>query len=648
VIPGLGGSDGAVVLPGIKVGSSLFTLPVRPDVLPKLERVVVDTHLHLPDMFELTFFDESGTVLDDAGMAIGKTVEIAGAAPGGSSTTLITGEITSIEAICDDGIVLSVVRGYEKAHRLQRAKRTRTFVNMKDSDIASQLASENGLSTGTIDSTSTTHVHLAQVAQTDWDFLTQRAREIGYETGVAGGEFFFRKASGSDSGGLGGALGAVAGALGLGPDPTLEFRLNLITFLPRLSAANITPDVEVRVWDGKAARVAVGKSPAKTGTAKLDGQDPAALANSFDTSGLPSLPSIPTPPAIPGMPTIDFGAAPSKTAYLVVNRPLAIGSAADSAADEAAKGLADHIGSTFAEAEGYAVGDPAVQAGKKVVIKGVPKPFAGDWIVTNAKHIFDGSEGGYFVRFYVSGRQDRSLLGLASNAGEGARRGGLDGLVCGMVTNASDPDKKGKVKVALPWLAPDYESDWARVVQMGSGRRSGAMFVPEVGDEVLIGFEFGDPRRPYVLGGLPNDNTKYELGGAAVSGGGAVVKRGLVSPAGNRLVFNDELPPGPPGAAPPTVSAITLGTSDDALGLAIDQVGGKVSLTCKPAPPASKTPAGTLTIECGNTGTVNIIAGSAGTVKISSGGQLELEGKLGVKITSNAVLELKGTMIKLN
>ena len=68
-------------------------------------------------------------------------VEISGAKAGDSRRrTLINGEVTSIEAICVDGTILSVVRGYEKAHRLQRARRTKTFLNMKDSDIARKVA----------------------------------------------------------------------------------------------------------------------------------------------------------------------------------------------------------------------------------------------------------------------------------------------------------------------------------------------------------------------------------------------------------------------------------------------------------------------------------------------------------------------------
>ncbi len=642
-----GGPATAIVTPGIKVG--LVGLPMSPTNSSKLIRAVVDTHLLLPDMFELTFNDVAGTVVSDANLSIGTPLQISGAKSGDTSpTTLIKGEITSIEAICVDGTILSVVRGYERAHRLQRARRTKTYVNMKDSDIARQVASNAGLTIGTIDASKTTHDHISQFAQTDWEFLTQRAREIGFETGVSQGKFFFRKASGEPAGGLGGALAsaasAVASALGMGGG--LVFKQNLLTFLPRISAANITPDVEVRLWDSKSAGVVVGKAPAASGTAKITGQDPAALAKSFTDGLLPPLPSLPALPPIPGLPKLDFGSAPSNTAFVVVNRPLANGSAASGAADEMAQGLANHVSSTFAEAEGDAVGDPAIQAGSQVDIKGVPKMFVGKWTVTNARHVFDPLEGGYHTRFWVSGRSDRSLLALASGASTRNHQPELGGLVCGVVTNVKDPDKAGKVKVSLPWLSPSYESDWARVVQMTAGPRTGVMFLPEVGDEVLVGFEFGDPRRPYVLGGLINDKSSYEPMSSAVNGSGVVTKRGFGTPAGNQLLFTDELPPGPPGP-PPTTSSITLGTGDSNLSLAIDQVAGTVTLTCKPAPPKSKTPAGTITIDCSGAGKVEINAGSGG-MKLHTTGRLELGGDLGIDMKSNAMVQVQGQMIKLN
>ena len=79
------------------------------------------------------------------------------------------------------------------------------------------------------------------------------------------------------------------------------------------------------------------------------------------------------------------------------------------------------------------------------------------------------------------------------------------------MTNNNDPEHVGRVKLGFPWLAPYYESDWARVVQVGMGKEWGNLFLPEVGDEVLVGFEFGDARRPYVIGGLINGKTEHPL-----------------------------------------------------------------------------------------------------------------------------------------
>ncbi|KAA2258796.1 hypothetical protein F0L68_23515 [Solihabitans fulvus] len=638
-------SDGsATVRASVVVGGS----PLRAAVEAKLARVVVDTHLHLPDMFELTFLDEEGQVVADAGLDIGTKVEVqGGAATEERASKLITGEVTSIEAVCARMHIYTVVRGYEKSHRLQRANRTRTYLNMTDAEVATKVAKDAGLEIGKVDSTSATHAHLAQIAQTDWDFLRQRAREIGYETGVSGGKFFFRKPSGSkDDGGLGGMVGGavdmVSSLAGQGP-PTLTFKQNLLEFYPRLSAANLTPKVEVRLWDPGKAEVVTASRDVKTGTAQLKDEDPATLATQFNRDS--PIPYIKLP-KIPGLP--DLGTPSDSSAYVMVDRPAGEGSTASAAAEEMAKGLAEHIASTFAEAEGYVVGDPAVQAGAQVKVDGVPPQFGGTWTVTNARHVFDEEEGGYHTRFYVSGRHERSLLGLASAGTSQGAVARMPGLVCGVVTNNNDD--KGRVKVALPWLGPQYESDWARVVQFGAGKSSGAVFLPEVGDEVLVAFEFGDPRRPYVIGGVPNENTSFDLGGKPVKSTGgmsaAVVKRGFVTPVGNRLLFEDELTP--PPSNQPTKSVITLGTGDGSLSVVIDQTAGKVTLSCDPKPPASQSPTGSISIVCGTAGTIDIKTGAGGTVNIDGGANLNLKAQAAVKIESTGIVEIKGNPIKLN
>lgn len=76
-------------------------------------------------------------------------------------------------------------------------------------------------------------------------------------------------------------------------------------------------------------------------------------------------------------------------------------------------------------------------------------------------------------------------------------------LVIGVVTSLEDPDGLGRVKVRYPHLA-DNESDWAKLVTPMAGANRGLFMRPEVGDEVMVALEFGDYRRPYVIGSVWN------------------------------------------------------------------------------------------------------------------------------------------------
>lgn len=81
------------------------------------------------------------------------------------------------------------------------------------------------------------------------------------------------------------------------------------------------------------------------------------------------------------------------------------------------------------------------------------------------------------------------------------------GVFPALVIDIKDPDSQGRVKVSLPWAhdagGQRYEA-WARLATLMGGANRGSWFVPDVNDEVLVAFEGGDARRPYVLGGLWN------------------------------------------------------------------------------------------------------------------------------------------------
>lgn len=97
-----------------------------------------------------------------------------------------------------------------------------------------------------------------------------------------------------------------------------------------------------------------------------------------------------------------------------------------------------------------------------------------------------------------------ALFASRASSGFGGR---WYGVHVALVTDIQDPDGQGRVKISLPW-SPDTGTEkyevWARLAAMMAGANRGAWFIPEVDDEVLVAFEAGDARRPYVLGMLWN------------------------------------------------------------------------------------------------------------------------------------------------
>jgi uncharacterized protein involved in type VI secretion and phage assembly len=78
------------------------------------------------------------------------------------------------------------------------------------------------------------------------------------------------------------------------------------------------------------------------------------------------------------------------------------------------------------------------------------------------------------------------------------------GVAVAVVTQNRDPDGLARVKVHFPWYEYPNESYWARLAVPMAGQGQGTYFLPEIGQEVLVAFDRGDVRFPYVVGALWN------------------------------------------------------------------------------------------------------------------------------------------------
>src|SRR5215471_15413749 len=553
---------------GVKPKIEIEGQPLASEVETLLEQVVVDDHLHLPDMFLLSFRDSGLQVVKQTKLTIGAKVRISV-----GSDLLIQGEVTGLEAEYDSVGSRAIVRGYDGSHRLHRGRVTQTYQNVKDSDIAQTVAQRAGLQSGTIDDSQTTHEHVSQVNESDWAFLNARASEIGFEVAVSEGKLHFRKPKPSQDAPSQGDFRT--------SDPLqLVFGKDLLEFRPRVSSAEQVKDIKVRGWDPKAKQAVIGSAPAGTTSVQL--------------------------PATPSALAQKFGGA----TFTAVDHPLST----QREVDATAKAVAEQIGSAVGEAEGVARGNPKLKAGSAISVGVVADDFVGRYTVTHTRHVFDSR--GYRTKFEVSGRQDRSLLGLVTNGAVPASAAGppIYGVVVAQVTNNDDPDKLGRVKLKFPWLSDSYESDWARMMQIGAGPDSGMVFLPEVNDEVLVAFEFGDVRRPFVVGALFNGKDKPRLGDGLLDNG-KVKRRGTVSRKGHRLIFFDDA----------SKSGIALISSNGDIRISLNETKNEVHVFCK----------GKIRVEAQE----DLSIKSQKKVSIE-GQQLEMTGSSSAKLTSTGAVEV--------
>jgi uncharacterized protein involved in type VI secretion and phage assembly len=545
--------------------------PLDASLEPLVEQVVVEDYLHQPDMVTVTFRDVERKAVADARIKIGSQLKVSATAVGGQATGVLAWvEVTSIEAEYTVGGSRATVRGYDPSHRFHRGRHTETYLGMKDSDIARKVAQRVGVQVGTIEDTGPVHPYVAQVNESDWAFLERRGREIGFELEVTEGKFQFKRPAKAETAPAGGDYDST--------DPLqLVLGQELLEFHPRVSSAEQVGEVVVRGWDMKAKQPVVGRATAAASSATLS-TSPAQLADTF-----------------------------GKPVFTYVDRP----TSTQAGVDSLASALSDRIGSAFAEASGIALGNPKLKAGTPVNVSVVADDFAGKYVITSSRHVFN--QDGYRVRFVVSGRLDRSVLGLATG-GTASRStdARIPGVVVGLVTNNDDPDKLGRVKLKFPWLGDDYESDWARIVQLGAGPDSGAVWMPEVNDEVLVAFEQGAVGHPFVVGGLWNGQDKPRLGDR-LTDNGKVRRRGFVSRKGHRLVMFDA----------DDKSGIAMLSSDSKLRVSLNETKTEIHVKSD----------GTIVIE--STGDLSVK--SSANLSVEASGNLTLKGGGTVKIQGASV-----------
>ena len=266
--------------------------------------------------------------------------------------TLIIGEITALEPEFhqNEAPVLSI-HGYDHLHRFRRGRKTRSFINAKDSEIAEKIARDIQLR-AQVEDTQVIHEYLLQNNQTDIDFLVERARRIRYEVIVRDKTLHFRKAANAT-----------------GEFVSLEYGFTLQSFYPRLNTLQQVSEVIVQGWNPKTKEAIIGQARQGDEVSKMGGSQ--------------------------------LGAAITEQAFFetqsfIVNTP--VFSAGE--ATQIAKGKFNDMAVDFITGEGTAIGNTDIRAGRVIELLKLGQRFSGLYYVTSSTHSVD--QTGYITKFTVA------------------------------------------------------------------------------------------------------------------------------------------------------------------------------------------------------------------------------------------------------
>lgn len=309
----------------------------------------VDVSVALPSVFSLTMGgadtqQEHIPWLDEDMFAIGRSIEVK-LGYENELVSVIKGEITGLEPEFSAVRRPTLrVRGYDRRHRLMRGVQTRTFVKMKDSDIARQIAGEAKLTPDVVD-TKVIHDYLFQANQTNMEFLQERARSIHYELIVDDRTLRFRPVATKEQEAI-----------------TLTMERDLLEFYPRLTSFQQVSSVTVRGWNPKQKQKIEGRAGAGDEESRMGGEH-------SDTGTAPTA----------------FG----QHVTMLVDRPVL----SQEEADQMAKSRYKTIGLSLMTGDGVCWGRTDLIPGTVIKVEGAGKRFGGHYYVTSVLHRYSAQRG---------------------------------------------------------------------------------------------------------------------------------------------------------------------------------------------------------------------------------------------------------------
>jgi Rhs element Vgr protein len=400
---------------------------------------------------------------------------------------IFKGIITGQSIRIDDQIGSSLeVECYDVAVKMTVGRKSHTYSKKRDSDIITSIASNYSGISAIVASTNTAWPEQVQYYVTDWDFILTRAEANGMIVTALDGQLTVDKPDADTSSVL-----------------TIQFGDNLLEFSADLNAISQLGNVKASTWDYKNQVIASTEA-----------------ANDHDGPG--NLTSKKLAEVI-GLADYEL-----QTAAPLENADLTDWCKAQLVKSEYSK----------IQGEVKFQGTALVAPAKYITLQGVGDRFNGDHLVSGIMH--DISEGNWVtvasfglpVGWFI---EQPDVVAQPASGLLPAARGLLNGTVKKMY---DDPENQFRILVDVPLFGVGGHGIWARLTNFYSTNGAGAFFMPEVGDEVILGFLNEDPRYPIILGSVYNGQKNPPFTGLQPDEKNTL--KAIVSKSGMYIQFNDD------------------------------------------------------------------------------------------------------------
>ena len=396
-----------------------------------------------------------------------------------------------------------VIECRDKAVAMTVARKNAHYEEKKDSDIITQLiGSYSGLS-NEVTATTITHKELVQYYCTDWDFMIARAEANGLLVTLDAAKVTVKAPDTSSS-----------------PVLTVTYGTDLVDFRAELDARSQLSSVTASGWDLASHAMVQGQATPQTLNAQGNITS-ATLASVLNVADFPLQTSVPL----------------------------------DSAAlTQWAK--AQQIKSGLARIRGHVSfqGSALAKPNALLELAGVGERFNGNVFISKVHHSVADGDWTTRVEFGLPANWFTETVDVMAPSASGLTAG-ISGLHVGLVTKLdADPQSQLRVQVSIPVLGGDAAPVWARLGQFYASNAFGAFFIPEINDEVILGFFNNDPSHPVILGSLYSSKNTAAYSLTAENNTKAIVTRSklkmefdddkkiitLVTPGKNTIVISDD------------------------------------------------------------------------------------------------------------